>query len=193
MAPDPTTRIPRSLNYDTPPGLEVAAGSQGKIVRLSGQWTALALARDRATGKVVPRLRSLVGVEGMHWDLSRIERMDHVGGQALWRVWGHKLPPQLVELNDTQRDIFNRIALLDSVRESPEPVVKFDPFTRLGLMLFSFFEHLHGGLAMFGRLRARPDRAGARNPKRIPWTEISANVYSTRARRRCPSRRSWRS
>ena len=86
MAPDPTTRIPRSLNYDTPPGLEVAAGSQGKIVRLSGQWTALALARDRATGKVVPRLRSLIGVEGMHWDLSRIERMDHVGGQALWRV-----------------------------------------------------------------------------------------------------------
>jgi phospholipid/cholesterol/gamma-HCH transport system permease protein len=74
------------LNYDTPPGLEVAAGSQGKIVRLSGQWTALALARDRATGKVVPRLRSLIGVEGMHWDLSRIERMDHVGGQALWRV-----------------------------------------------------------------------------------------------------------
>src|ERR1700683_4549486 len=87
MAPDPITRIQRSLNYDTPPGLEVAAGSQGKIVRLSGQWTALALARDRATGKVVPRLRSLIGVEGMHWDLSRIERMDHVGGQALWRVW----------------------------------------------------------------------------------------------------------
>ena len=38
-----------ALNYDTPPGLEVAAGRQGKIVRLSGQWTALALARGYGT------------------------------------------------------------------------------------------------------------------------------------------------
>jgi phospholipid/cholesterol/gamma-HCH transport system permease protein len=165
------------LNYDTPPGLEVAAGSQGKIVRLSGQWTALALARDRATGKVVPRLRSLIGVEGMHWDLSRIERMDHVGGQALWRVWGHKLPPQLTELNDTQRDIFHRIALLDTMRDTPEPVVRFDPFTRLGLALFSFFEHLYGGVAMFGRV-VLDLLAIVRNPKITPWTEISANVYN---------------
>ena len=52
MALNPVTTFSRSLNYDTPPGLEVAAGSQGKIVRLSGQWTALALARDRATGHV---------------------------------------------------------------------------------------------------------------------------------------------
>ncbi|CAH2779731.1 MAG: ABC-type transport system involved in resistance to organic solvents, permease component [uncultured Paraburkholderia sp.] len=37
MAANPITRLPRSLNYDTPPGLEVAAaGSQGKIVQLSG-------------------------------------------------------------------------------------------------------------------------------------------------------------
>src|SRR5580658_7567114 len=172
MAPDPITRIQRSLNYDTPPGLEVAAGSQGKIVRLSGQWTALALARDRATGKVVPRLRSLIGVEGMQWDLSLIERMDHVGGQALWHVWGRKLPSQLVDLNDTQRDIFHRIALLDSVREAPEAVVRYDPFTRLGLGLFSFLEHLYGGVAMFGRV-VLDLLAVARNPKIMPWTEIS--------------------
>ena len=177
MVLDPITRIQRSLNYDTPPGLEVAAGSQGKIVRLSGQWTALALARDRATGKVVPRLRSLIGVDGMHWDLSRIERMDHVGGQALWRVWGHKLPPQLTELNDTQRDIFKRIALLDSMRDTPESVVKYDLFTRLGLALFSFFEHLYGGIAMFGRV-VLDLLAVVRNPKITPWTEISSNVYN---------------
>jgi phospholipid/cholesterol/gamma-HCH transport system permease protein len=177
MALDPITRIQRSLNYDTPPGLEVAAGSQGKIVRLSGQWTALALARDRATGKVVPRLRSLVGAEGLQWDLSRIERLDHVGGQALWRVWGHKLPSQLIDLNSTQRDIFDRIALLDSVREAPEAVVRLDPFTRLGLALFSFFDHLYGGIAMFGRV-VLDLLAIVRNPKITPWTEISANVYN---------------
>jgi phospholipid/cholesterol/gamma-HCH transport system permease protein len=169
------------LNYDTPPGLEVAAGSQGKIVRLSGQWTALALTRDRARGKVVPKLRALRGAEGIQWDLSRIERMDHVGGQALWRVWGHKLPAQAVELNDTQRDIFERIALLDTAREAPEVVVKYDPFTRLGLGIFSFLEHLYGGIAMFGRV-VLDLIAIVRNPKITPWTEISSNVYNAGAK-----------
>ena len=179
------------MNYDTPPGLEVAAGSQGKIVRLSGQWTALALARDRATGHVIPLLRSLVGAEGIRqWDLSRIDRMDHVGGQALWRVWGHKMPPDTT-LTDTQRDIFERIALLDTVREKAEPVVKFDPFTRLGLAIFSFFEHLYGGVGMLGRV-VLDLLAILRKPKLTPWTEISANIYNAGARR-CRSPRWSRS
>jgi phospholipid/cholesterol/gamma-HCH transport system permease protein len=181
MTPNPITRFSRSLNYDTPPGLEVAAGSQGKIVRLSGQWTALALARDRATGHVIPQLRSLTGAEGIgQWDLSRIDRMDHVGGQALWRVWGHKMPPDTT-LTDTQRDIFERIALLDTVREKAEPVVKFDPFTRLGLAIFSFFEHLYGGVAMLGRV-VLDLLSIVRKPRITPWTEISANVYNAGAR-----------
>ncbi|CAB3756757.1 MlaE family ABC transporter permease [Paraburkholderia solisilvae] len=170
------------MNYDTPPGLEVAAGRQGKIVRLSGQWTALALARDRSQGRALPRLRELIGVDTVaQWDLSRIDRLDHVGGQALWRMWGYRLPANLVALNATQRDIFDRIALLDRERENPETVSRPDPFTRLGLSLFSFFEHLHGGIAMFGRV-VLDLLAVARNPKITPWKEISANVYYAGAR-----------
>ncbi|CAG4891341.1 MlaE family ABC transporter permease [Paraburkholderia saeva] len=169
------------MNYDTPPGLEVAAGSQGKIVRLSGQWTALALARDRNRSGAVLRLRALATEKIGQWDLSRVDRMDHVGGQALWRVWGHRMPTDLVELNDTQREIFHRIALLDSARENPDAVPRFDPFTRLGLAIFSFFEHLYGGIAMFGRV-VLDLLSIVRNPKLIPWTEISANVYNAGTR-----------
>ncbi|CAB3768008.1 MlaE family ABC transporter permease [Paraburkholderia humisilvae] len=170
------------MNYDTPPGLEVAAGRQGKIVRLSGQWTALALARDRSQGRALPRLRELIGTDKVaQWDLSRIERLDHVGGQALWRMWGYRLPADLVALNATQRDIFDRIALLDRERENPESVLRPDPFTRLGLGLFSFFEHLYGGVAMFGRV-VLDLLSVARNPKIMPWKEISANVYYAGAR-----------
>jgi phospholipid/cholesterol/gamma-HCH transport system permease protein len=169
------------LTKETPPGLEIAAGSNGKIVRLSGQWTALALARDRDRGGAVLKLRALVGERGHRWDLSRVEKMDHVGGQALWRVWGRKLPPDLVALSDTQRDIFERIALLDTVREPPERIVRIDPVTRLGLSLFAFFDHLYGGVAMFGRV-VLDVLLVLRRPKLTPWIEISSNVYNSGAR-----------
>ncbi|CAM2191338.1 phospholipid/cholesterol/gamma-HCH transport system permease protein [Paraburkholderia kururiensis] len=174
-------RIQRPLNYDTPPGLEIAAGTQGKIVRLSGQWTALALARDRARGGVTMRLRKLAAEPVDHWDLSHIEHMDHVGGQALWHIWGRRFPHELVALTDTQREIFDRIVLLDAAREPPEPVVRFDPFTRLGFAIFTFLEHLYGGLVMLGRV-VLDLFSIARNPRITPWTEISANVYNAGTR-----------
>jgi phospholipid/cholesterol/gamma-HCH transport system permease protein len=171
----------RPLTQETPPGLDISAGTHGKIVRLSGQWTALALARDRELGGAALRLRALVGERVGQWDLSRVERLDHVGGQALWRVWGHKLPPDLVELTDTQRDIFNRIALLDSVREPVEKVVHVDPVTRFGLWIFSFVDHLHGGIDMLGRV-VLDLLFILRRPKFTPWIEISSNIYNAGAR-----------
>jgi len=169
------------LTQETPPGLEIAAGTHGKIVRLSGQWTALALARDRDNGGAARRLGALAGERIGQWDLSRVERMDHVGGQALWRVWGHQLPADLVALSDTQRDIFERIALLDSVREPAERVVRIGPVTQLGLAIFSFGDHLYGGLSMLGRV-VLDLLLILRKPKVTPWVEISANVYNAGAR-----------
>ncbi|WP_321923100.1 MlaE family ABC transporter permease [Paraburkholderia guartelaensis] len=169
------------MNQDTPPGLEVSAGTHGKTVRLSGQWTALALARDRDQGGAARRLRALAEERIGEWDLSGVERMDHVGGQALWRVWGHKMPTDLVDLTQTQRDIFERIALLDSVREPAERVVRVDPVTQLGLAIFSFFDHLYGGIAMFGRV-ILDLLLVVRKPKVTPWIEISANIYNAGAR-----------
>nr|WP_027793341.1 ABC transporter permease [Paraburkholderia acidipaludis] len=168
---------------EMPPGLDIAAGPHGKIVRLSGQWTALALARDRERGGAALRLRALALAREPvgQWDLSGVQHMDHVGGQALWRVWGHKLPPDLVALTDTQRDIFNRIALLDSVREPVEKVVRIDPVTQFGLAIFSFFEHLYGGIAMLGRV-ILDLLLVLRKPKLTPWIEISANIYNAGAR-----------
>jgi len=168
------------LTQETPPGLDISAGPQGKIVRLSGQWTALELARDRDRGGPVLRLRTLAQERVGQWDLSRVERMDHVGGQALWRVWGHKLPPDIA-LTDTQREIFNRIALLDSVREPMDRVRRVDPVTRLGLGVFSFLDHLQGGIAMLGRV-VLDLLLIVRKPQLTPWIEISSNIYNAGAR-----------
>ncbi len=133
---------------------------------------------DRARARA-RRLRA-IGREAIgHWNLVDIERLDHVGGQALWRVWGCRMPPD-IELSDTQREIFERVALLDAEREEPEASDRIDPVTRLGQLMFAFFDHLYGGLSMFGAFVL--DLAGlVRRPKRIPWTEISANIYSAGA------------
>ncbi len=157
--------------------MSLHAGSQGQIVRLHGQWTALALARNR--GALARRVAALARHRIGEWDLSGIERLDHVGGQALWRVWGRTLPPG-VTLSDNQRTIFERIERLDSQREAPEPVVRLDPVTRLGGAIFTFAEHLQGGIAMFGRV-ILDLLSVVRRPKTMPWTETSANVYSAGA------------
>ncbi|VWB30495.1 ABC transporter permease [Burkholderia lata] len=165
------------LDFETPPGLSVDAGGQGQTVRLTGQWTALALARNR--GAVARRVASIASGRVSEWDLSGIERLDHVGGQALWRVWGRKLPAG-VALSATQRTIFERIERLDSEREAPERVVRFDPVTRLGQAIFRFGEHLQGGIAMFG-LVILDALSVLRRPKTMPWKETSANIYSAGA------------
>jgi phospholipid/cholesterol/gamma-HCH transport system permease protein len=169
-----------SLDFDTPPRLRIETSSGRPLVKLSGQWTALALARERSRAGATSRLAALARHAPAQWDLSAVERMDHVGGQALWRVWGRKLPEQ-VTLTDTQRDIFARIALLETQRETPEPVQRINFVTALGLSLFGFADHAYGALAMFGGV-VLDALSVLRRPARAPWTEISANVYSAGAK-----------
>ncbi len=166
-----------SLDFQTPPGLSVDADGHDQIIRLHGQWTALALARDR--GVVARRMARLAAQRVGAWDLSAIERLDHVGGQALWRAWGCRLPGG-VELSVAQRTVFERIERFDSVRVPPEPVARIDPVTRLGEALFGFAGHMRDGLTMFGRLMLDLC-AVLRQPRTLPWTEISANIYSAGA------------
>ncbi|KWI99735.1 ABC transporter permease [Burkholderia ubonensis] len=165
------------MDFDTPPGLSVDAGGPGPTVRLYGQWTALALARNR--GVVARRVAGLAKGRVREWDLSGIERIDHVGGQALWRVWGRKLPDGIA-LTETQRTIFERIERLDRQREAPERIARIDPVTRLGRALFTFAEHLQGGITMFGRV-VLDALSVLRRPKTMPWKETSVNVYSAGA------------
>ncbi|MGN6668378.1 MAG: MlaE family ABC transporter permease [Trinickia sp.] len=168
------------MDFDTPPGLRIESSSLGPLVKLSGQWTALALARDRARTGARSRLASLAREAPAQWDLSAVERMDHVGGQALWRVWGRKMPER-VALTDTQRDIFARIALLEAQRESPERIKRVGFVTALGRHVLGFADHAYGGLAMFGRFTLDLLTV-LRRPARAPWLEISANVYSAGAK-----------
>lgn len=174
------------LRYDQPPGLKIVSrpstGEVGPVVQLTGQWTALSLALDHARGGVTVKLRE-IGLQARRWDLSGIERIDHVGGQALWQIWGRKVPPDTA-LSATQQEIFGRIAVLEAHAQSPEYAPQknrpSDPATRLGLTIFGFTRQLGEGVALLGGFMLNLLRL-LKQPKLTPWREISANVYTAGA------------
>ncbi len=169
-----------ALDFDTPPKLQIDAGVEGPVVRLSGQWTALALAIDQQRGGVSKKIRQLHHANAHEWDLSAIERLDHAGGQALWRVWGRKWPTA-VRLTDMQRQIFDRIAALDEQFERPDKPERIDFVTGLGLSIFKFLHHMTDGISLFGAFILDCGRV-LRGRRKVPWSEISANVYTAGAR-----------
>lgn len=172
--------------YDKPPRLNIISrpvtGGPGPVVQLSGQWTALSLALDYARGGITLKLRE-IGLQVKYWDLSGIESIDHVGGQALWQVWGRKLPPG-VDLSATQQEIFGRIAQLEaqcrSVEYEPEHMRRSNPVTQLGLAIFSFIQQLSESVTLLGGFVLNLLRL-LKAPKLTPWREISSNIYSAGA------------
>jgi hypothetical protein len=56
-----------------------------------------------------PAWRRLKAEPGIRWDLRDLQRLDHLGAQALWNHWGHQWPAQLEVLPD-QRAMLERVA-----------------------------------------------------------------------------------
>jgi phospholipid/cholesterol/gamma-HCH transport system permease protein len=87
----------------------------------------------------------------------------------------------VVDLTDTQREIFERIAVLDASHDTPDPIEHIDPVTALGLRIFSFGRHMAGAFALFGGF-VLDLLAVLRHPSKAPWTEISSNLYAAGTR-----------
>ncbi|VVD69494.1 MlaE family ABC transporter permease [Pandoraea cepalis] len=165
------------MNLDAVPTLELTTTAQGPVVMLHGLWTALALSQRK---KTLLRLVDSLPQSDLAWDLTRVERLDHVGAQALWRYWQRRFPER-VALTPTQRALFDHLAEFDRSRQSPAPTRRLDPISRLGASLFTLGEHLRDGVTMFGRFVIDLGRV-IRHPVRAPWLEMSANIYSAGAK-----------
>ncbi|WP_150699176.1 MlaE family ABC transporter permease [Pandoraea terrae] len=161
------------MNLDAVPTLELTTTAQGRVVMLRGLWTALALARRKKT--LLGLVRALPRGD-LAWDLTQVEKLDHVGAQALWRYWRGQLPRQ-VALTAAQRTLFARLATFDTTRETPEPAPRISFVSRVGFAIFSLCDHLRDGIGMLGQFIFDLLRM-ARHPVRAPWREISANIYS---------------
>src|SRR2546422_4702485 len=80
-----------------------AAGDGAHVIHLSGAWDIRALESRGRT--LQSALRDAALSAGARWDLSQIERFDHIGAMLVWRGWGGRRPRQ-TQAQRRPREIF---------------------------------------------------------------------------------------
>jgi phospholipid/cholesterol/gamma-HCH transport system permease protein len=113
------------------------------------------------------------------WDLRGVDVLDHAGALLLWRAWGRKRAPRL-EIKTEQLQLFERM-----MAAAPALPLRgrFDPFfpaVFVGRKVLNVYDHLTHLLVVLGQSVIEL-MALLMHPRRIPWRELSANVYRTGA------------
>ncbi len=139
---------------------------------LSGAWDIRALETRARTLK--SQLKALAADSSRHWDLTRIQRLDHIGALLIWQAWGKRRPTRL-DLAQGHELFFSN---LDSAAATaPKP--PFDPLglaRGLGARVLHTIDHLLGMVQLIGQILL-DSLVLVRHPLRGPWREISASVF----------------
>jgi phospholipid/cholesterol/gamma-HCH transport system permease protein len=158
------------------PEARITRDEQGSPwVHLSGVWNLRAL--EPLMPAVEARLAEYGGTAA--WDLTDVQTLDHAGALLLWRAWGRRMVAQL-RARPEHAALFSRFQLPEPppLRQRRRPVT--GPIRALGLGVLSFLEHVQGFVVLLGRVAIDVLHL-TRHPARIPWKEISANLYRTGA------------
>ncbi|MBI5912104.1 MAG: ABC transporter permease [Betaproteobacteria bacterium] len=151
---------------------EGRTGDGAPAVTLSGAWDIRALeARARM---LTARLRLLSAESSRHWDLSRIQRLDHIGALLIWQAWGKRRPGRLALAPGHEVFFSNLDAAAGAASVAP-----FDPLglvRGLGARMLHTREHLLGMVELIGQILI-DSLSLIRHPLRGPWREISASVF----------------
>jgi len=151
---------------------QARAADGAPAAALSGAWDIRAL--ESRARSLKSQLRRLSADPGMHWDLSRIQRLDHIGALLIWQAWGKRRPARLA-LAQGHEGFFSN---LDSAAAAV-PAAPFDPLRlvrALGAGLLLTAEHLRGIVQLLGQILI-DSFVLLRHPLRGPWREISASVF----------------
>jgi phospholipid/cholesterol/gamma-HCH transport system permease protein len=143
---------------------------------LSGSCTLTALG-DRLQA-LSAELAGYAADPELQWDLTGINQMDDAGGVLLWRAWSEHRPRHLYLRPEHER-LFSRF---EKMPPPPLPASRdwLAPIVFLGKVVFLLWEHFVGLVILSGQL-ALDAKYLVSHPTRIPWREISANLYRTGA------------
>ncbi|MCC2954655.1 ABC transporter permease [Massilia sp. IC2-477] len=152
-----------------------SADSAGQSVMASGVWQVHTLSHKGVLKAINRTLRGLKHKHTLAWDLSGIERLDHVGAQMFWNAWGKQRPAQL-KLDPNHEELFGRIEKASAIKLPRQRVSPLNWLIVLGGGVLTFFEHLRAFVGLIGQLIIDIGRF-IRRPMAGPWREISANIY----------------
>ena len=147
----------------------------GQSVIASGVWQVHTLSRRGVLKGITRTLAALKHKDTLDWDLSGIERLDHIGAQMFWNAWGKKRPSKLT-LDPRQEELFNRIEKASGLSLARHRTSPLHWIIVLGAGILNFFEHLKAFIGLIGLVVQDIGRF-IRNPRTGPWREISANIY----------------
>jgi phospholipid/cholesterol/gamma-HCH transport system permease protein len=150
-------------------------GGAGQSVMASGVWQVHTLGRRGVLKAITRTLGSLKHKQSLAWDLTSVERLDHVGAQMFWNAWGKRRPEGL-RLDPQHEEIFSRIEKAGAIKLPRHRVSPLNWLIVLGRGVLSFFEHLRAFVGLIGLLVLDLGRF-LRRPQAGPWREISANIY----------------
>ena len=143
---------------------------------LIGTYTLAAL--EQHLPNLIAEFAAYAQKKALYWDLTEIEQMDATGAVLLWQAW-HKKRPEHLLLRPEQENIFKRLEKLPSPPELAHRNF-WQPLTKLGSGALLLWSHLIDTVILIGQLFI-DIKFLITHPLRIPWREISANLYRTGA------------
>jgi len=162
-----------ALQPGTVPTIRISTSPDGKpLVDVAGAWNLRSLAP--VVNHLVERLQGCPS--DASWDLSAVTAMDHAGALILWRSWGRQRASRLILLPEHE-PMFARLEA--TPKQEPAHVSSFDwhaSIAFLGGGILSLASHLTAAVLLLGNVVIDAIQL-LRRPQRIPWREISANIY----------------
>ncbi len=149
------------------------AGDGARVVRLSGAWDIRAL--ESRAAALQSALRDAGPAQVSLWDLTQIQRFDHIGAMLVWRIWGRCRPSRL-QLKREHEIFFGACESAEAVASSPAAPDRFPLLLALGRGVWAVSGHVLEMLQLFGQLLIDAATV-ARQPLLRPWREFSAAIY----------------
>ncbi len=146
-------------------------GSGGAQIALAGAWDIRAL--ERQARGLEQALRG--SARAARWDLSKVQRLDHIGALLIWRAWGKKRPSQ-VELRPEHEIFFANLEGAGALVSARRRIDGFAPVRAVGQWMLDAGGHGVDMVRLLGQMLI-DSVVLLRHPARGPWREISASVY----------------
>ncbi|MFZ6874872.1 MlaE family ABC transporter permease [Undibacterium sp. Di27W] len=146
---------------------------------VAGAWLVHVLSHKSTMHEISAQLQQAASQPGLHWDLTQISSLDHIGAQMLWRTWGKRRPAHISML-PAHEGLFARLEEVSQIALPSPAKPRLTRTMQLGAQVLGLFNHLHSFTALLGQLMLDLARF-ARHPMKAPWKELSANVYRTGA------------